>query len=837
MKRRDFVRNTAIAGVAAAAAPIAKSLAIDGFTPPAVHLTQRDFVSTFPWGLRGDRVRILQQEVEDEILDAETLSAMAVMLGAGSSSAQLDDAWKLLLDSQNHDVHVCLYDEEGIDWCKQAREIAARVKQTATEFIAGKVGGEAIAINTLSWARPLGAGGADVPGIGYAVTTGSGSGASTASDEGVPWTATFKAQSYSIRLLEDGCLELLMGSNSKPTARLGHLTLYSKGVMCDSRSSKPEKIEARLTKDGRQAFARVQGKIDQIPFTNTIRAAGEFIEMETELDYGDGRFFGPEVADIEREPRRVHYFQHDRKLCMNWQLPGATATPLYTTPFLSWPADHSRSIESSRYMALEAPGYGIAHFNVGQAGYGFLESESACRHVLAYAPQKYVYGKAEKLVLKGRHTHRYRFMPYRGDWRGARLPLRASEYGRPLVTIRGGGRRTRLPECAALLGLDSNSTIATALFERSGRIYVRLWEWAGQADSVTLKFGGGAASARECTHGLRPLAPLKSAFPMRPWEIKTIELTGRAEPLPPSTVCSRASRFARQPEGWGGKSYFETVSGRKAAPVTGASEKILYFASGYHDGFVRPMQKHVLTMDIEMQRIRSGKYPNYGSCWEIGGSSWAAMSRNEPEYLESLKPFLKEGSIEIVGATWSEPLAQLLSGESTMRQLFYGLESIEKHLNTEVRVHSNQEHGTFAQMPQILSSFGLKAVVNRSQWAPFGYESGFDAEVAEWIGVDGSRILLIPRYNSMDYLSATKGDPKYQNGSITGHNRVWRTREKFLQMRDEAIARGIDKPLMTMLEDIWAVAWRSTDQEMDFYASLPFVKFVTISRYLAMLGL
>jgi hypothetical protein len=41
---------------------------------------------------------------------------------------------------------------------------------------------------------------------------------------------------------------------------------------------------------------------------------------------------------------------------------------------------------------------------------------------------------------------------------------------------------------------------------------------------------------------------------------------------------------------------------------------------------------------------------------------------------------------------------------------------------------------------------------------------------------------------------------------------------------------------MTMLEDIWSPELRSSDKEMDFYASLPFVKFTSIARYLAMFG-
>ena len=45
------------------------------------------------------------------------------------------------------------------------------------------------------------------------------------------------------------------------------------------------------------------------------------------------------------------------------------------------------------------------------------------------------------------------------------------------------------------------------------------------------------------------------------------------------------------------------------------------------------------------------------------------------------------------------------------------------------------------------------------------------------------------------------------------------------------------KALMTMQEDTWAEVWRSTDVEMDFYASLPFAKFISVANYPAMFGI
>ena len=377
------------------------------------------------------------------------------------------------------------------------------------------------------------------------------------------------------------------------------------------------------------------------------------------------------------------------------------------------------------------------------------------------------------------------------------------------------------------------------MFERGGRVFVRLWEWAGQEDTVSLQFGDPNGSLNDCTHGLKEIGKLASSFKMRAWEVKTIELVGTPKITEDRNGCSTVQSLCPEPEGWSRKNYFvSALPKRDPAPSVGPDGKVLYFSTGYHDGFVKPMEHHSKTMGIEMQRIRSGKFQNYSSSWELGGSCWVAMNKNEPEYLESLKPFVKEGSIEIVGGTWCEPFHLIISGESVVRQFLHGLEAIQKHMDTQVKVYCNQEHGTFAQMPQILSSFGLKAVVNRTQWAPFGYESGFDADVAEWIGVDGSKILVIPRYTSMDYTTLGPNNGKeLQSGSVTGHNRDWRTEPKFKQLRDEAMAKGIQRPLMTMLEDIWAEEWRSTDAEMDFYATLPYVKFTSIARYLALQGI
>lgn len=795
---------------------------------PTVKLTQQDFVSTFPWGVRSDKVRIMQQEVENKLLDAETLAAMAVMLGADSFSERMDEAWKTMLNSQNHDVHVCMQDEAGIAWCEEAGPLADGIKADAAKYIAEKLGAD-VEINALSWNRQSKYG--VVPAFGYVKKTQCGCG----DGEKLPWTDWYNGANYSAKLMADGTVEIRIGDDTKK-ASLGNLTVDVDGKMLDSRNAPPIQKDAYINSADKTAHVTLEGKLGEIGYVHNITLTAECIDFTTEFDYGDGCNFGPDIKDFESEPRRTHYFQHEKKLCMNWSIAEKNAQMLYASPFLTWHADpKARSVESLHYVALQGRNYGVAHMNIGQCAYGHEAEESLCRHVLAFSPHDYIYGRPQQLLLKGKHVHNYRFMPYAGDWRDAELTLKSNEFNRPLFSTDAGiAADSAEIEATSLLRVKANTTIATALFEREGKIYLRIAEWAGQADTVELTFGGEDTVYTECRHNLEAVGVIGKSFSMRPWEIKTILIEGKAAPVQGIDTL-QTKIFEAMPSGWELKSQFECDGSCASPAITDMDGKYLYFVSGYHDGFVRPLEKHTPTMGIEMERTK--KYPGYTNAWEVGGSCWVRIAVNEPEYIEELKKHLKEGTVEITGGTWCEPFALIVSGESNIRQMFFGMKAIKENCDYDVKIYNNQEHGTYAQMPQILRSFGLYAVSNRTQWAPYGYESAIDAEVADWVGPDGTRIWVIPRYHSMDYNNCPWDDRNLQNGSVTGHNRVWRTEEKFEQMLREALEHGVEFPLMTMLEDIWDKALRTQDDEMELYASLPFVKFISFQRYLEMLGI
>ena len=785
---------------------------------PEVRLNQNDFVSTFPWGLRSDEVRIRQQEVENLLLDAETLAAMAVMLGDDSRAEKIDNAWKTILNSQNHDIHVCTQEEAGIAWCNEAEPVAAAIRDESAAYIAKKVGG-AVTINPLGIPR-TDASGETVPPFGIRAAT-----EKSGHDRNGSWDGWFDTGGFLARLNADGTLSVKAG---KGTGTLGSLTVEMDGRSFSSAEYPPCVKESGVTKDC--AFAVLEGSLGEkaeIHYSHRITVTSVGIDYETTLDYGEGVNFGPDIKDFEAEPRRTHYFQHERKLCMNFSVEGGGTEFLYNSPFLTWTAEKSaKSIESTGWAALQNETIGLMHMNLGQGGYA--REGSSARHVLCFSPHDYIYGEAEKIMARGRHVHRFRFFPYAGDWRQAGLPDQADLFNRQTVTAGKLGKQ-RIPS-AVLLRIEANSTHVTALFERGGKYYLRVAEWAGQEDEVTLHFGDGTAVFTEVTHGLAPIAPMIPVFHMKPWEIKTIQIDGKAVLLQHEATPVKRN-FSGLPSGWERPSQF-------ISPVVPAKPRrksgVLYFSTGYHDGFVRPMERHSKTMAIEMERTR--KYDGYAQAWELGGSCWVRMGVNEPGYLEELKTALRENRLEIIGGTWCEPFSLIISGESNIRQMFYGMRAIRENLDYQVTVYGNQEHGTYAQMPQILRSFGLRAVVNRTQWAPYGYESAVDADVCDWIGPDGSSIAMIPRYCSMNYKNCPWDDRNLQNGSVTGHNRVWRTREKFEQMLREALDHGIERPLMTMLEDIWADFLRTTDDEIEFYDSLPFVRFISLTEYLRLYG-
>ncbi len=117
------------------------------------------FQYDYLWGHHGDRLMTANKSAESSLYTAGVLGAVVAMLalnGYEEDEAELDRAWKLLLEAQSHDVHICPTSfslavsdfpvRMGIGWSREAHEIA--------EDITRKNLGDVLISTTRRLARP-----------------------------------------------------------------------------------------------------------------------------------------------------------------------------------------------------------------------------------------------------------------------------------------------------------------------------------------------------------------------------------------------------------------------------------------------------------------------------------------------------------------------------------------------------------------------------------------------------------------------------------------------------------------------------------------------------------
>jgi alpha-mannosidase len=107
-----------------------------------------------------------------------------------------------------------------------------------------------------------------------------------------------------------------------------------------------------------------------------------------------------------------------------------------------------------------------------------------------------------------------------------------------------------------------------------------------------------------------------------------------------------------------------------------------------------------------------------------------------PEEAESFRQFVREGRLQIVGATDTMYDANIPNGESIVRQMLYGKSYYREKLGVDVTVGwALDTFGHNAQMPQILKLAGYK-----SYWFQRGVPNMEVPSEWLWEGIDGSRI-------------------------------------------------------------------------------------------------
>ncbi len=132
-------------------------------------------------------------------------------------------------------------------------------------------------------------------------------------------------------------------------------------------------------------------------------------------------------------------------------------------------------------------------------------------------------------------------------------------------------------------------------------------------------------------------------------------------------------------------------------------------------------------------------YPGY-----IFGASQAQlykwMKELYPQLYQEVKEAIKKGNWEVQGAGWVEFDTNLISGESIIRQLSYGLRFFEQEFGISPQgLWLPDCFGYSANLPQFLIGAGLKWFM--TQKLSWNESNAFVDQLFVWEGIDGSQIL------------------------------------------------------------------------------------------------
>ena len=126
--------------------------------------------------------------------------------------------------------------------------------------------------------------------------------------------------------------------------------------------------------------------------------------------------------------------------------------------------------------------------------------------------------------LQGRHVVDYALLPHQGDWRAADLSAAADAFLVPLERSRVGASTADLAPAGQALHVEGAEV--SAVTRDAARLSVRVFNAAPTASTVTVEQAGGPARGWIVDLVGRPVEPFVGVFPLRAWEIATVQLNG-----------------------------------------------------------------------------------------------------------------------------------------------------------------------------------------------------------------------------------------------------------------------------------------------------------------------
>ena len=178
------------------------------------------------------------------------------------------------------------------------------------------------------------------------------------------------------------------------------------------------------------------------------------------------------------------------------------------------------------------------------------------------------------------------------------------------------------------------------------------------------------------------------------------------------------------------------------------AQKPAYFIDGYHGG----IYGHIPPWQTKFMVDKLDQYPDWKINLELEPESWDTIALKYPEDYEAFKTRIADqsanGRVEYINPAYGQSYLYNISGESIIRQFYYGMRKLRQHFPGLIfSTYSSEEPCFTSALPQILRSYGFEyASLKNPNTCWGGYTRAYGGELVNWIGPDGSRVLTVPRY-------------------------------------------------------------------------------------------
>jgi alpha-mannosidase len=173
-----------------------------------------------------------------------------------------------------------------------------------------------------------------------------------------------------------------------------------------------------------------------------------------------------------------------------------------------------------------------------------------------------------------------------------------------------------------------------------------------------------------------------------------------------------------------------------------------YFIDGYHGG----IYGHIPPWQTKFMVDKLDQYPDWKINLELEPESWDTIALKYPADYEAFKTRIADqsanGRIEYINPAYGQSYLYNISGESIIRQFYYGMRKLRQHFPGLIfSTYSSEEPCFTSALPQILRSYGFQyASLKNPNTCWGGYTRAYGGELVDWVGPDGSRVLTVPRY-------------------------------------------------------------------------------------------